>query len=142
MLSHLDVVTILARDVERTKAFYTDLLGFSTVTQFTSPAGDFVWLRSEKRSSSIVIQDVATRADKPTQADIPEDSGGLMLGFTVDNAEVAHKTAHERGYEIRTAVVDMGSGLTFGVKDPAGNYLQLFDVYPQVKEIQSQLGLG
>lgn len=141
MLSHLDAVTIIANDVERTKAFYTDLLGFRVVPQFTAPEGDFVWLRSEKRSTSIIIQDVATRADKPTQADIPEASGGLMLGFAVDDAEVAHKTAAEGGYEIRTPVVDMVSGRTFGVKDPEGNYLQLFDVYPQVKEIQSQLGL-
>ncbi|GLF93010.1 VOC family protein [Streptomyces yaizuensis] len=142
MLSHLDAVTIIAGDVERTKAFYTDLLGFSVVPPFTSPEGDFVWLRSEERGSSIIVQDVATRADKPTQADIPVASGGLMLGFAVDDAEAAHRTALEGGYEIRTPVVDMGFGRTFGVKDPEGNYLQLFDVYPQVKELQRRLGLG
>lgn len=141
MYSHLDAVTIIASDLERTKAFYSDLLGFAVVPQFTSPEGDFLWLRSEKRSSSILLQDVATRADKPTQADIPEASGGLMLGFAVDDAEAAHKAAHEGGYEIRTPVVDMGFGRTFGVKDPEGNYLQLFDVYPQAQEIQRQIGL-
>ncbi|MFF4214151.1 VOC family protein [Streptomyces sp. NPDC001796] len=141
MAAHLDVVTILVDDMERTKAFYTDLLGFTQVDQFTSPTGDFAWLRSHKRSSSIVLQDVAGRADKPTQADIPEASGGLMLGFVVEDAEESYKRAHDGGYEIRTPVVDMGKGRTFGVKDPAGTYVQLFDVYPKFQEIQRQLGL-
>ncbi|MGA4838177.1 VOC family protein [Streptomyces sp. G45] len=141
MRTHLDAVTIIATDLERTKSFYADLLGFREVPQFTMPDGQFVWMRSEKRSASILIQDEARRSDKPTQADIPVASGGLMLGFAVDDAEVAHKVAQDGGYEIRTPVVDMGSGRTFGVKDPEGNYLQLFDVYPQVKEMQQQLGL-
>ncbi|GAB3109587.1 hypothetical protein GCM10027160_08830 [Streptomyces calidiresistens] len=141
LTTHLDAVTILAEDVDRATAFYADLLGFTVVPQFTTPEGDFVWLRSHKRSTSIIIQDLATRADKPTQADIPVASGGLMLGFTVEDADAAYKTAQEGGYEIRTPVVDMGSGRTFGVRDPEGNYLQLFDVYPPVHDLQRRLGL-
>lgn len=84
---HLDLVTVLADDVPATAKFYTELLGFEVVEPSSTSDGSFVWLRSEKRSVSIAIQDVALRAPKPTLATIPESSGGLMLGFEVDDAE-------------------------------------------------------
>lgn len=36
---------------------------------------------------------------------------------------------------------DMGKGMTFGAKGPAGSYIQVFDVYPKFAEIQKQIGL-
>jgi len=116
-------------------------LGFQVVEQFSSPDGDFFWLRSEKRGTSIALQDAAKRENKPTQADIPERSGGLMLGFVVEDAEATYNHWKDKGIEFRTEVVDMGKGRTFGVKDPEGNYVQVFDVYPKFREIQRQLGL-
>jgi hypothetical protein len=65
-----------------------------------------------------------------------------MPGFAVDDAELAHNAAHYGGDEIRTPVVGMGSGSTFGVKDAEGDYLQLSDVCWQVKKIQRRPGLG
>ncbi|WP_017559840.1 VOC family protein [Nocardiopsis baichengensis] len=140
-MSRLDLVTILVRDMERTKAFYTGLLGFSVVERFTSPDGTFVWLRSARSGSSIALQDAAARSEKPTQADIPEAGGGLMLGFAVEDAELAHKAAVDSGFDTRTGVVDMGKGRTFGLRDPEGNYIQVFDVYPEFQEVQRKLGL-
>ena len=143
MKSYLDLVTIFADDVSSTTKFYTELLGFEIVEPFSAPDGSFTWLKSEKRGTSIAVQDVAKRADKPTQADIPADSGGVMLGFTVDDADSAYQDWQSLGIEMRTEVVDMGPGARgFGAKDPAGNYVQIFHVPPQVREKQKALGLG
>ena len=60
--SYIDVITILASDVDKTVAFYTELLGFQVVEPFSRPEGGFMWLRSEKRSASIAVYDVAKRA--------------------------------------------------------------------------------
>ncbi len=141
MPPYIDVVTIFASDVKQTAAFYTDLLDFQVVEPFTSPAGDFIWLRSEKRSASIAVQNMRGRKAKPVQADVPPKSGGLMLGFYVDDATALYKEWKDKGVELRTEPFDMGKGMSFGAKDPAGNYLQLFDVYPKFLEMQKKMGL-
>lgn len=140
MSSYLDLVTILCRDLDRTTWFYTELLGFSVVDEFTRP-GDFVWLRSEKRGCSLVLQNAQTRAKNPVQADIPEQTGGLMLGFDVDDVTPYYDKWVAQGLSVRTEIVDMGKGLTFGTNDPEGNYVQVVAVHPQFREVQHQLGL-
>jgi predicted enzyme related to lactoylglutathione lyase len=137
------VVTILASDIHKTAAFYTELLGFEIVEPFSRPEGGFLWLRSEKRSSSIAIYDIAKRSTRPTVATIPVEPGGVMIGFCVDDATAVYEDWKARGVnvEIRTDMFDMGKGLTFGAKDPAGTYIQVFDVYPKYAEIAKQLGL-
>ena len=139
--SYIDVITILASDVDKTVAFYTELLGFQVVEPFSRPEGGFMWLRSEKRSASIAVYDVAKRASRPTVAHIPEESGGMMIGFCVDDATAVYEEWKNKGVELRTDMFDMGKGLTFGAKDPAGNYIQVFDVYPKFQEIAKQMGL-
>lgn len=140
-MSHLDLVTILCKDVEKTKDFYCDRLGFSVVEQFSSPNGDFVWLRSDRVGSSLALQQANQRFGKPTLAKVPVKSGGLMLGFPVENARDVYEEWTRDGLETRTDMFDMKKGETFGAYDPEGNYIQIFDVYPQFREIQRQLGL-
>ena len=143
MSTHLGVVTILVGDMSRTKAFYTELLGFEVVQPFSSPSGDFIFLHSKTGNVDISLQDAAKRGRKPTLAKIPEESGGMQLGFEVEDADAAYRGWQSKSVEIRTEVVDMGQGRTFGAKDPDGNYLQIYDIYPQAREIQKQLlGLG
>jgi catechol 2,3-dioxygenase-like lactoylglutathione lyase family enzyme len=40
MSTRLALVTILVQDMSRAKAFYTDLLGFEVMQDFSSPAGE------------------------------------------------------------------------------------------------------
>jgi catechol 2,3-dioxygenase-like lactoylglutathione lyase family enzyme len=140
-VTYVHLVTILVRDMPRTKEFYTELLGFEVVAPFTAPDGSFVWLKSERQGASIALQEAEKRYTKPVQADIPEQNGGLMLGFMVEDAEVAYKEFNAKGISLRTEVTDMGKGRTFGARDPEGNYIQIFDVYPQFREIQKQMGM-
>jgi catechol 2,3-dioxygenase-like lactoylglutathione lyase family enzyme len=140
-MSHLDLVTILCEKLEETKQFYVERLGFSVVDQFSSPTGDFVWLRSERMGTNIALQDVATRAPKITLSEIPVVRGGIMFGFPVENARETLKEWQEAGLPTRTDIFDMKKGETFGAYDPEGNFIQLYDVYPQFREIQRKLGL-
>lgn len=139
-MSHLDLVTILCKDIHKTTEFYVKFLGFSKVDEFSSPTGDFVWLRSDHMGSSIALQDARTRFVKPTLERIPVKSGGLMLGFPVDDASKVLEEWKTAGLETRTEMYDMKKGMTFGAFDPEGNYIQVFDVYPKFREIQRQLG--
>lgn len=140
-MSHLDLVTILCENIDKTMEFYTSRLGFQVVEQFSSPDGDFIWLRSERSGSSIALQKASTRFPKLTLADIPVRSGGLQMGFPVENAREALKEWKEAGLATRTEIFDMKKGETFGALDPEGNYIQIFDVYPQFQKVQSELNL-
>ena len=140
-MSHLDLVTLLVYDMERTKAFYTELLGFEEVPEF-SRGEHFSWLRSKKRMASIALFNATEKAGRPTVAHIPDESGGVMLGFEVESAAQYYEEWKARGdIPIRTEVFDMGKGFTFGSMDPSGNYIQVFDVHPHFREIQQRIGM-
>jgi len=139
--AHLDLVTILADDVSATVKFYTELLEFEVVEPFNAPDGSFVRLRSEKRSASLAVQDAAQRFPKITLASITEEHGGIQLGFEVEDALATRRHWESLGIELRTEMFDMQKGMTFGAKDPAGTFIQIYDVYPQFRKIQAKIGL-
>ena len=60
----------------------------------------------------------------------------MQLGFVVEDADAVYRDWQSKSVELRTEVVDMGQGRTFGAKDPAGNYIQIYHVYRQTQEIQ------
>lgn len=141
MTSHLDLVTIICEKLDATTHFYTEFLGFSVLKEF-SRSGDFVWLKSAKNgSTSLVLQDAAQTGKNPTQKDIPLTRGGLMLAFTVEDASEVFGKFKDAGLPARTEMVNMGKGMTFGTNDPEGNYVQVVDVFPEVRERQRQIGL-
>jgi len=49
------------------------------------------------------------------------------------------KASSIQAFEILGEVTDMGAGRTFTAKDPEGHYIQVFHLYPQVREMQNQM---
>lgn len=137
MSSQLGLVTLLVRDMPHTKAFYTELLGFEVVPAFSSPAGDFIFLYSKTGSTNIALQD----ANKETYG-VPVEHGGIILGFAVEDADAVYEDWQSKSIEILGEVGDMGAGRMFAAKDPAGNYIQVYHLHPQVQDMQKQMGLG
>ena len=136
MSSHLGLVMLLVRDMARTKAFYTELLGFEVVQAFSSPDDDFIFLHSKNSGTNIALQD----ANKETYG-VPVEHGGIILGFAVEDADAVYRDWQSKSVEILGEVGDMGAGRMFTAKDPAGNYIQVYHLYPQVQEMQKQMGL-
>lgn len=137
MSSHLGLVTLLVRDMARTKAFYTELLGFEVAQAFSSPDDDFIFLHSKTSSVNIALQD----ANKETYG-VPVERGGIILGFAVEDADAVYRDWQSKSVEILGEVGDMGAGRMFNAKDPDGNYIQVYHLYPQIQEMQKQMGLG
>lgn len=135
MTTRLALVTILVQDMSRAKAFYTDLLGFEVMQDFSSPAGDFLFLHSRASETNIALQD-ATR----TTYGVPLIHGGIMLGFAVENADAVYREWQSKSVEILGEVGDMGAGRMFPAKDPDGNYIQVYHLYPQVQDMQQRMG--
>ena len=97
---------------------------------FSSPAGDFIFLHSKTGSTNIALQD----ANKETHG-VPVEHGGIILGFAVEDADAVYRDWQSKSVEILGEVGDMGAGRLFPAKDPDGNYIQVYHLYPQVLEM-------
>ena len=135
MSAHLGLLMLLVSDVPRCKAFYTEYLGLEVVQQFSSD--EFVMLRSQTGGTSIALQD----ASKETYG-VPLAHGGIIPGFAVDDADAVYQQWKSRFVEILGEVIDIGAGRMFTAKDPEGHYIQVYHLYPQVREVQQQMGMS
>src|SRR6266852_986974 len=62
-------------------------------------------------------------------------------GFEVEDADAVYQQWKAKSVEILGEVIDMGAGRMFTAKDPEGHYIQVFHLYPQVREMQKQMGM-
>ena len=136
MSAQLGLVMVLVPDVPRAKEFYTELLGYEFVQALSSPDGDFLFLHSKAGGPNLALQD----ANKQNYG-VPAEHGGVILGYAVEDADAVYQDWQSKSVEILGGVFDMGAGRMFTAKDPAGNYIQVYNLYPQVLEMQKQMGL-
>ena len=134
MSPRLGLLMLLVKDVPAAKAFYTGNLGLEAVQEFSGD--EFVLLRSRSGGTNIALQD----ATKETYG-VPLAHGGIIAGFEVDDADAIYQQWKAKSIEIIGEVFDMGAGRTFTAKDPEGHYIQVFHLYPQVREAQKQMGM-
>jgi predicted enzyme related to lactoylglutathione lyase len=134
MSAQLGLLMLLVRDVPRAKAFYTENLGLEVVPQFSSD--EFVMLRSRTGGPSLALQD----ATKETYG-VPLAHGGIIACFEVEDADAVYQQWKEKSVELVGEVIDIGAGRSFTAKDPEGHYIQVFHLYPQVLEMQKQMGM-
>ena len=118
-------VAIIASDYNRSKAFYTDVLGFAIVRE--------VW-RAERRSWKCDLTipgaqiELFTFPEAPPRPSRPEALGLRHVAFTVADidAEVARLTAH--GVVCEAIRVDEHTGQRFTFfADPDGLPLELYE---------------
>lgn len=136
MASRLNLAMLLVTDMPAAKSFYTEMLGFEVVPEFSSPDDDFIFLHSRLGGPNLALQD----ANKTTYG-VPLERGGVILGFEVDDADAVYRDWQAKSVEILGEVGDMGAGRVFTAKDPAGNYIQVYHLYPPVREAQQKMGL-
>jgi predicted enzyme related to lactoylglutathione lyase len=134
MSAQLGLLMLLVRDVPAAKAFYTEYLGLEVVPQFSSD--EFVMLRSRTGGTSLALQD----ASKETYG-VPLAHGGIIPGFAVEDADAVYQQWKAKSVEVLGEVIDIGAGRMFTSKDPEGHYIQVFHLYPQVREMQNQMGM-
>ena len=136
MSTQLGLVMVLVPDMSRAKEFYTELLGYEVVQALSSPDGDFLFLHAKTGGPNVALQD----ANKQNYG-VPAEHGGIILGYAVEDADAVYQDWKSKSVEILGEVFDMGAGRIFTAKDPAGNYIQVYHLYPQVLEMQKQMGL-
>jgi predicted enzyme related to lactoylglutathione lyase len=117
---NLGFVVVYVRDMEKARAFYTDVLGMAVVEAISSPT--FVTLRPSG-GSLVALQDKAAAKFPPG---LEEQAGSVELSFEVDDVDAAWKRWKEQGVELVSEPMDLPFGRYFMAKDPEGHYLSAY----------------
>ena len=143
MIRGIHHTAISTANLERSLAFYRDLLGFEEVTSFSWEAGNdtvdsITGLQASAarvallRTSNAFIELFEFSAPKPAEADPSRpvcDHGITHLCLEVKNIGEEHKRLSEAGMRFHCPPIDAGMGLraTYG-RDPDGNVVELLEV--------------
>lgn len=117
---NLGFVILYVRDMEKSKAFYTDLLGMTVVDEVSGP--NFVALRPSG-GSLLALQNKATAVFAPKDE---EQSGSVELSFEVDDVDGTWQRWKEHGVELLSEPTELPFGRYFIAKDPEGHYLSVY----------------
>ncbi len=117
---NLGFVILYVQDMDKVKAFYTDLLGLTVVEAVSGP--NFVTLRADG-GSFLALQNKAAALFPPGQE---KQAGSMELSFEADDVDGTWKRWKEKGVELVSEPMDLPFGRYFLAKDPEGHYLSVY----------------
>ncbi len=112
------IITLYAREMQKTVAFYTDRLGFTVDAQQSSP--NFTMLRP-KQGPLLALESVDS-----LPVGHAKEPGAMELGFAVENVDAIFEQWRADGVAIVSAPENHPFGREFLAKDPEGNYVSVF----------------
>jgi catechol 2,3-dioxygenase len=135
-LKRLGHVLFRVGDIERSKAFYTTLLGFQIVEEDPQHGGVFMTLGEHGHTLDLFQVDDPETAQQPVRNRL----GVHHVAFQVDSPEAlkdAYFTLQDYGVEgLRT--VDHVSQQSIYFNDPDGNVLEIYYELPNAPELFRQ----
>jgi predicted enzyme related to lactoylglutathione lyase len=111
LVSGLDNIHIYVRDMERSRAFYGDLLGLAF-------EGDEHWLEADLGGVRFALHPMS-----PSVSEV--GSGSVSVNFRVSDADAAAERVRAAGFEAREQMRE-AYGTSFEVVDPDGYRIYLF----------------
>jgi catechol-2,3-dioxygenase len=132
-LTRIGHVALRVADVERSRAFYTTLLGFEVVEEDPEHGGVFMAL--EGLSHTIDLFPVDDPRTVPAQT--PGAVGVRHIAFLVDSEQAlkdAYETLQASGVPIVRAI-DHVSQKSIYFQDPDGNLLEIYYELPHAREL-------
>ncbi len=120
-------IAILTDDYEKSKSFYTEVLGFEIVNEV---------YREERRSYKLDLAinglyqvELFSFPDYKERASFPEAKGLRHLAFAVEDVNAAAKELEEKGVQTEGVRTDEYTGKKFCFfYDPNGQPLELYEV--------------
>jgi glyoxylase I family protein len=125
-LNKVHHIAIICSDYERSKRFYTEVLGFEIV-QETFRAARQSWKLDLSLGGTYIIE-LFSFPDPPERPSRPEAQGLRHLAFEVDDVEVARKALLDKQVITEPIRVDELTGKRFTFfADPDGLPLELYE---------------
>ncbi|MEL7387681.1 MAG: VOC family protein [Pseudomonadota bacterium] len=126
MLNGFHHVAIICSDYTRSKAFYTDVLGFSIIDENYREARDSYKCDLALPDGSQV--ELFSFPDAPPRPSRPEAQGLRHLAFKVENLNEVIATLNSKGVNCEPVRVDEYTGKQFTFfQDPDGLPLELYE---------------
>lgn len=126
MITKATQITILVKNLEEAKAFYTEKLGFSVCADqmFSS---DWRYLTVAPQNDNATVFDLV-RAETPEQRKlVGNQSGGqILVMFHSDNIEDDYTTMKEKGVIFHGTPAKVPGGNGVGFEDLYGNQFDLY----------------
>ena len=132
-LTRIGHVALRVVDVERSRAFYTTLLGFEVVEEDPEHGGVFMALEGLSHTIDLFPVDDARTAPAQT----PGAVGVRHVAFLVDSEQAlkeAYETLQANGVTIVRAI-DHVSQKSIYFQDPDGNLLEIYYELPHAREL-------
>ncbi|MEM8856684.1 MAG: VOC family protein [Chloroflexota bacterium] len=130
-IKNLNHMGLIVANLDKTRSFYIDFLGFKEIDRPVNFMFDGAWFLAEPDIEVHVI----LAADTTAAAGIPEPGRAKTEGlathfaFEVDNLDGYIERANELGFEIVGGPIDRGLGATqMYVQDPDGYQVELIEL--------------
>jgi predicted enzyme related to lactoylglutathione lyase len=115
MFNSIKAVIFYVEDIEKSKDFYANILGFS----INQDQGDFVSFKVDKSDNVSLAINLASNEDK-----VP---GRQTVLLGVDNIEKVYKFIQDKDIDIITELSQFEWGKTFAFVDIDGNKLEVVE---------------
>lgn len=125
-LNKVHHIAIICSDYERSKTFYTEVLGFTVQAEIYRAARDS-WKLDLALNGNYLIE-LFSFPEPPPRVSSPEARGLRHLAFEVDNVEKAVAALLEKGVVPEPVRIDEFTGKKFAFfTDPDGLPLELYE---------------
>jgi glyoxylase I family protein len=127
MLSHIHHIAIICSDYEKSKQFYTEILGLKIIREV---------YRAERKSykldlslNGVYVIELFSFPDSPARISQPEATGLRHLAFAVQNINAILANLKEHGVEAEPLRTDEYTGKRFTfMEDPDRLPIELYEV--------------
>jgi catechol 2,3-dioxygenase len=135
-LKRIGHVLLRVADIERSKAFYTNVLGFEVVEEDPEHGGVFMTLGEQGHTLDLVPVEHAETDERPAGHRV----GVHHIAFQVDSYEAlkqAYFSLEDQGIKVVRAI-DHVSQQSIYFDDPDGNRLEIYYELPNAPELFRQ----
>ncbi|KON83628.1 hypothetical protein AF331_15730 [Rossellomorea marisflavi] len=120
-------IAIICSDYEASKAFYTDLLGFTIIREVYREDRDSYKLDLALNGTYLI--ELFSFPEAPERASYPEARGLRHLAFEVENMEEVVAELHQSGIQVEDIRIDPYTSKRFTFfSDPDGLPLELYEI--------------
>ncbi len=133
MITNISIVSVFVKDVDASKAFYIDVLGFEENADITLPDGSYRWCTVSHPSQPELAVHLAIPGP-PQSPELVEainralDGGGMSgLGLNVDDCNKTYEDLVAKGVEFIQPPSERPYGIEAVARDNSGNWMVLVE---------------
>lgn len=127
MIHSVHHIAIIAGDYDRSKQFYTEVLGLEPIREVYREARNS-WKLDLAVNGQYLIE-LFSFPDPPPRPSRPEAMGLRHLAFSVENLDAAISSLNRKGVEVEPVRIDETTGKRFSFfQDPDGLPIELYEL--------------